>query len=198
MDEYAAEVRGIDDVRALRALTHPVRLALLEVLFVDGPLTATEAGKLIGESPTTCSFHLRQLAKYGFVEENGGGQGRSRPWRVTARGMRVQEGDGTSEVQSAASALSRLLRERFLRRFQEWNEDKTSYPESWRNAAIMGEHVIWLTPAELVSLNADLSDRLAALYPERRQDPRGRPADALPVELLVFAYPTRLSSKSET
>lgn len=53
-------------------MAHPVRVALLEALSLQGPMTATEAGERIGESPTTCSFHLRQLAKYGFVEEAGG------------------------------------------------------------------------------------------------------------------------------
>jgi DNA-binding transcriptional ArsR family regulator len=52
------DVHQISDARALRALSHPVRLALLEAL-ATGPLTATEAGELIDETPTTCSFHLR-------------------------------------------------------------------------------------------------------------------------------------------
>ena len=68
-------IREITDARTLRALSHPVRLALIEQLTIGGPMTATEVGELIGESPTTCSFHLRQLAKYGFVEEAGGGKG---------------------------------------------------------------------------------------------------------------------------
>ena len=53
----------------MRALTHPVRLALLDAGNSQGPLTATQAGELIGEPPNTCSFHFRQLARYGFVEE---------------------------------------------------------------------------------------------------------------------------------
>ena len=65
------EPRKLTDPRAMRAVAHPVRIALLEVLGTDGPLTATQAGEHIGESPTTCSFHLRQLAKYGFIEEVG-------------------------------------------------------------------------------------------------------------------------------
>lgn len=69
--------RTLTDPQSLRALGHPVRLALLEALLA-GPLTATQAGEIIGESPTTCSFHLRQLARYGFVEEAGGGAGRTR------------------------------------------------------------------------------------------------------------------------
>jgi len=73
------ELRKITDARTLRALAHPVRIALFEELSLGGAMTATEIGEQIGESPTTCSFHLRQLAKYGFVEEAGGGTGRSRP-----------------------------------------------------------------------------------------------------------------------
>src|SRR5580692_2720183 len=82
------EVREISDARTLRALAHPVRIAIIEALSLDGPMTATEVGERIGESPTTCSFHLRQLSKYGFVEEAGGGKGRSRPWQVKSLGMR--------------------------------------------------------------------------------------------------------------
>ena len=63
----------------LRAVAHPTRLKLLGELRRVGPLTATQAGGRIGESPAGCSFHLRQLAKYGLVEEAGGGRGRSRP-----------------------------------------------------------------------------------------------------------------------
>ena len=75
------DVRQLTDSQTLRALTHPVRIALIEALLLGGAMTATEVGERISESATTCSFHLRQLAKYGFVEEAGGGKGRSRPWR---------------------------------------------------------------------------------------------------------------------
>ena len=68
----------------MRALAHPVRLALLEALTDAGQLTATEAGERVGESPANTSFHLRQLAKYGFVEEAEGGTGRRRPWKLRA------------------------------------------------------------------------------------------------------------------
>ncbi|HWD74930.1 MAG TPA: helix-turn-helix domain-containing protein, partial [Solirubrobacteraceae bacterium] len=70
----------VTDPRSLRGLAHPVRLALIGLLRREGPLTATQAGERIGESPASCSFHLRQLAKYGLVEEAGAGPGRRRPW----------------------------------------------------------------------------------------------------------------------
>ena len=75
-------------------------------------MTATEVGERIGESPTTCSFHLRQLAKYGFVEEAGGGKGRSRPWRLTSIGMQFATAHDDPETEVAAGALVRMLRER--------------------------------------------------------------------------------------
>src|ERR1700716_1224090 len=83
------ELRELTDARTLRALAHPVRIALIEALGLGGAMTATEVGEQIGESPTTCSFHLRQLAKYGFVEEAGGGKGRARPWRLTSFGWNI-------------------------------------------------------------------------------------------------------------
>src|SRR6266480_6150204 len=86
MAERTAPRRTIEltDPRALRAVAHPTRLALIGLLRRRGPLTATRAGELIGESAASCSFHLRQLAKYGLVEEAGGGRGRERPWQATA------------------------------------------------------------------------------------------------------------------
>src|ERR1700685_4122500 len=81
------QLRKVTDARTMRALAHPVRIALVEALSLGGAMTATQVGERIGESATTCSFHLRQLAKYGFVEEAGGGTGRSRPWRLTSIGM---------------------------------------------------------------------------------------------------------------
>ncbi|MGH3152377.1 MAG: winged helix-turn-helix domain-containing protein, partial [Streptosporangiaceae bacterium] len=65
----------LTDARALRAYAHPVRMKLVGLLRTEGPLTATRAAELLGESTGTCSFHLRQLAKYGLVEEAGGGTG---------------------------------------------------------------------------------------------------------------------------
>ena len=87
------EERGrlnLTDPKAIRALAHPVRWALLEALGQAGTLTATQASEMLGESPANCAFHLRTLAKYGFVEEAGGGRGRERPWRQSYDGMSWQ------------------------------------------------------------------------------------------------------------
>ncbi len=200
LDESPAAVRRrvpalpdlpkVSDTRTLRALAHPVRIALIEELVFGGALTATELGARIGETPTTCSFHLRQLAKYGFVEEAGGGKGRARPWRLTTIGFSISAHDD-AESQIAADALLRLVRERQLARFERWLETKASYPSRWRAAAETSEYIFYLTIEELEQLGADLSDMLRPRFHERLAHPELRPAGAVPVEMLLFTYPIR-------
>ena len=183
-----SSLRQVSDVRTIRALAHPVRIALLEGLSFYGPMTATEAGERIGESPTTCSFHLRQLAKYGFVEEDGGGKGRARPWKVTSIGMRIPASDDT-ETEVAVSALVRLFRERQLARYQTWLETRAMYPKRWRAAVGDSQHLFWVTVEELEALDEELHELLMSRYRDRLTDPAARPEGALPVELLMFSYP---------
>ncbi|MGH9063919.1 MAG: winged helix-turn-helix domain-containing protein [Acidimicrobiales bacterium] len=185
------ELRQVTDVRTMRAITHPVRIALIEALSLEGAMTATEAGEAIGESPTTCSFHLRQLAKYGFVEEAGGGKGRARPWRMTSIGMSISSAAGDPQARVAASALSRLLQERYLARLETWLETRSLYPPQWQEAAGQNESVIYLTAAELEELEEELVAILLPRYRERLTDPSLRPQGSLPVEILTFSYPIR-------
>jgi predicted transcriptional regulator len=188
-DEHEPTLREVSDARTLRALTHPVRVALIEVLTWAGPLTATEAGERIGESPTTCSFHLRQLAKYGFVEEAGGGRGRSRPWRITNLGMHFSSKPGDPEGELAVHALARMMRGRQLERYRAWLQTRGSYPRAWQDAAIDHQWVFWMTPDEVAQLEQRLIDLLLPLYRDRLSEPSARPSGALPVEMLVFGHP---------
>jgi DNA-binding MarR family transcriptional regulator len=182
-------VRDVSDARTLRALTHPVRIALIEALSLAGARTATQLGEQIGESPTTCSFHLRQLAKYGFVEEAGGGKGRARPWKLTSVGMHIHGSHDDPETEIAAAALGRLVSDRQIARYQAWNRSRPSYPRDWRNAAGSNEWILFLTPDELQQLNDELSEVIRPRFRERFNDPSKRPPGALPVEYLLFSYP---------
>jgi DNA-binding transcriptional ArsR family regulator len=182
-------LRDITDARTLRALAHPVRIALLEALGLGGAMTATEVGEQIGESPTTCSFHLRQLAKYGFVEEAGGGRGRARPWRVTTIAMRVANTHDDPETELAANALGRLIGERQIDRHRTWVETRAAYPSRWRHAAEDSHLTFYLTADELEQLNDEVLALLRARFPERRTDPSLRPPGSVPVQMLVFSYP---------
>ncbi|MFI5910610.1 winged helix-turn-helix domain-containing protein [Dactylosporangium sp. NPDC051541] len=179
--------RTLTDPQTLRALSHPVRLALLDAL-QDGPLTATQAGELIGESPTTCSFHLRQLARYGFVEEAGGGRGRVRPWRLTHPGWTAPAQPGDPEFTRAQQALDHVLLDRLLARARRYVDTAPTYPAEWQAAAAGHTSTMHVTAAEAAEMAAAyraLTDEFRARWAARAERPEG----ALPVEVLFGVYP---------
>jgi predicted ArsR family transcriptional regulator len=178
----------------MRALTHPVRLALLEVLLLEGPLTATRAGELIGEPPNTCSFHLRQLAKYGFVEEAAPGPGRNRPWRLTTVGTRYSGVHADAETRVAARGLQRMLLERYFARLQAFLDARADYPAEWQEVTGASQTILHVSPDELRAVTAEITAVLDR-YRNRLADAALRPADSLPVEVLLFAHPVRLQSR---
>jgi DNA-binding transcriptional ArsR family regulator len=186
------ELREVTDARTLRALAHPVRIALVEELTLGGAMTATEAAERIGETPTTCSFHLRQLARYGFVEEAGGGKGRSRPWQLTSVGMSFTSHPEDPETQLATNAVVRLFRERQFTRYRAWLETQHVFPPAWRDAAGDSQYLFYLTADELKQLNEELNQLLMPRFMERITDPARRPAGSVPVEMTLLAYPIRI------
>jgi predicted transcriptional regulator len=186
----APDAFRVTDPQALRALTHPIRLALLEALNAEGPLTATQAGELIGEPPNTCSFHFRQLAKYGLIEEAGQGPGHARPWRLRTREVHLPDVSGTSDTAVAARSLKGIVRERYFARAVAFEESRASYPTVWQEAAGHNQEVLHLSPAELKAVVAEFAAILER-YRERSTDPSLRPPDSLPVEVFTFSYPLR-------
>lgn len=194
--EPLAEAQALSDARRLRALTHPVRLALLRELMLHGPLTATEAGELIGEARVTCSFHLRQLAKYGVVEEAGGGKGRARPWRMTTTGLSVTAREDPAS-QLAQDALLRMVRQQQIDRYWTWLNTRSRYPRRWKDAAGDSEYLFHLTVEELEQLSKDLDAILVPLFRKRMADPSQRPPGSVPVQLLLLSHPVEYPEDNE-
>ncbi|WP_052852425.1 helix-turn-helix domain-containing protein [Streptomyces avicenniae] len=160
---------------------HPVRDALLGLLADLGTVTSTEAARRLSLSSGLCSFHLRQLARHGLIEEaprRGGG--RVRPWRLRddspgADGVGVEWGDATG-----IGTLNRALEDESYRR---WLDNRERAPEEWRRDAAFSE-VVHLTPDELDEVAAAIR---AVLAPYR--DRRGRPASAAPVAAVARLFP---------
>jgi DNA-binding transcriptional ArsR family regulator len=173
----------------MRALAHPVRLALLEVLRREGPLTATRAAELLDDSPGNMSWHLQTLAKYGFVEEAGGGRGRSRPWRVVSLTVNVKGGSlSDPDFASAEEALEASLQERAYQRLREWRSGRLSFPRAWLTSAFSTYSVTYLTAEEM----KQIGDEIVALltrYNSRSLDKQERPPDTLPVHIVAFGHP---------
>jgi DNA-binding transcriptional ArsR family regulator len=188
MAETVARTIDLTDPRALRAVAHPTRLALVGLLRREGPLTATQAGVLVRESPASCSFHLRQLAKYGLVEEAGGGTGRERPWKATALFTRWPNVAASPEQALAAQLLSSVVAERYFERVLEWLERKPGEPPEWQKAAQFGDTILYLTAGELADLGRDVA-ALVERYVDRTADRALRPKTVRPVTFLHLAFP---------
>src|SRR5690348_18390409 len=105
----------LSDPRAIRALAHPARLAILEALFPGDELTATECAALTGLSPSATSYHLKALEKWGIVESgHARADGRDRPWRATGRSIEVSSETPASTVAEIAALGTFLDRNRAI------------------------------------------------------------------------------------
>jgi DNA-binding transcriptional ArsR family regulator len=181
------DARPLTDPREIRAIAHPVRIALLEALSREGPLTATQAAEIVDESPANCSFHLRTLAKYGFVEEAPGGSGRQRPWRRLSHGQRLELTEG-GEAGVAAQAFAHLAHERTFGRIRNYIDTVRSYPKEWHDASLMADWLVYLTPEELSEIQGALIEQMSK-YRDRTTDKSKRPEGSRAVQLAAFAFP---------
>ena len=192
-EEEEAAVKGrtvtrLTDPRALRAYAHPVRMALVGLLRTEGPLTATRAAELLGESSGTFSFHLRQLAKYGLVEEAGGGTGREKPWRATTTSTAWDSTGSTPEAAAATGLLNTVIAERYFEQLMRWLEASPDQPPEWQQAALFGDRILYVTAEELEELGRRARE-LVDEYFERQLKPELRPPGSRLVTWLDLAFP---------
>jgi predicted transcriptional regulator len=181
------EESSLSDPKAMRALAHPVRMALLELLGVTATVTATQASEVLGESPANCAFHLRTLAKYGFVREAGGGRGRERPWTAAQRNLTISAEDQKDpEAALAADALSQVWLERWVERARRAFAGAPA--PGWQHARVWQRGGRYLTPEEARQVNREVQQILDR-YRDRESDPSLRPAGALPIEYAFFTFP---------
>jgi predicted transcriptional regulator len=182
-----SSIKHLTDPKAMRAVAHPVRIALLEALMREGPLTATEAGEIVDESPANCSFHFRTLAKYGFVEEVPGSTGRSRPWRRVAMGESL---DITSRDAGAveAQALAQMSVDRVYERLRTYFMTEHTEPPEWQ-VGFSTSSLLYLTPAELHELGVKVREIVDNYYHERTEDVSKRPPGSRAVQYAAFGFP---------
>lgn len=179
----------LTDPRALRAYAHPVRTKLVGLLRRRGPLTATQAAALLGESSGTTSFHLRQLAKYGVVEQAPGGRGREKPWQATSLLTHVPPIQTAPEASEAARQLRISLARRYFENAVGWQQRTDDEPEEWRRAAIFTDRILYATAPELEALGEAI-EQLLEPYIRRLANPEERPDDAREVTTILLAFPT--------
>jgi len=182
------ESRTITDPKVLRALAHPLRLKLIEELSLHGPATATQLAERFGESPANCSWHLRQLARYGYVVEAPGGSGRNRPWQASNRGNEWDSATTDEEFAEAGRAASDVItRWEFDALHAYWNKISSDPPE-WREASFFSQTLVWLTAEELAEIGREVGE-VFLRHMRRHNHPDERPATARAVRLVAWGVP---------
>jgi len=180
-------LRHIQDAHILRAMAHPLRLRLLGLLRKDGPSTASELGRRLGESSGATSYHLRQLERFGFVEEDAErSTGRKRYWRAIDEGTQWSTDTDDLGLVEANRVLGRELVAEYSRWLQRWYAETGEWDRSWRAAAEGRDHWFELTPDELRSLSDEVTEVL-----ERYADRRTRRDGTERAIVLFHAFPER-------
>jgi len=187
----ALRQRRVDDAAALKALAHPLRISLLELLVLDGPMTASQAGEALGQTPANCSWHLRKLAEHGFVEEVPGVSGRSRPWRAVAEGLSWEDAaeSGDPETSAAGQALTDVFMGREVDRLRAARAASAAEPDEWREVTSVHQAQTWLTADEARELSSALLD-LFMSYADRVTDRALRPDGSRLVSLVGWLVPS--------
>ncbi|WP_433547436.1 ArsR/SmtB family transcription factor [Streptomyces sp. CA-294286] len=138
------------DARTLRGLAHPLRVQLLRALRRHGPATASQLADRLGESSGATSYHLRQLATHGFVEDAPEhGKGRERWWRSVHQGTRLghwlaDHADPT--VRGAADLLMHEAATEHTRELSTWLGTRRDWSEEWRNSSELSDYTLTVTP----------------------------------------------------
>jgi DNA-binding transcriptional ArsR family regulator len=178
------------DPRRLRALAHPLRVQLLGLLRKDGPATATLLAKRVGESSGATSYHLRQLAAHGFIEDDPERRrvGRERWWRSAHPGTTWRDTDFIydPELRGLLDGWLREVLHRQLGRAETWLAERPEWDKSWVEAADISDWKLRLTPEQLTTLRDDLHAVLTR-YAEVPAEP-----GAEQVVVNLHAFPRRI------
>lgn len=177
------------DATSLQGLAHPLRVQILDNLGHHGPATATQLAERLGESSGATSYHLRQLEKYGFIEEDPGrGSGRERWWRRVPGGIAIS-GHELMDSPATREATNLVINE-FSRikvaRLDNWRNTYHLWPRAWQDASRESTYHLRLTAEELCEVTGEL-DRLLRSWSLRTGDRQGD--GVVDVEVQTYALP---------
>jgi DNA-binding transcriptional ArsR family regulator len=177
--------------KAMRALAHPVRLAILSELQSKGPATATGLSPKVGASPSVTSWHLRHLASFGLVEDyDGGSDRRQRWWQATARGFRYQAPEDPADHSGRAAyrMLSAQMLQAGLDQVRAWGETTEPRLEpEWLQVAGVSNTTVPVTREEAEEILGAIDELLGRFV--RRRDNGEVPDAARPVRFLRYSLP---------
>lgn len=177
----------LTDPRAIKALAHPARLAVIDELFAGRELTATECAQIAGLSPSAMSYHLRALEKWGIVERAAAStDGRERPWRAAGEGLTIDSAEPRASAAAESAMVTRVL-DHARRDLLEWLARDDRDRDSWRDITAVSGGGRWLTDDEAEEL-AGAFNELLDKYP--RAPMSERPPGARRVRVTFMMVPT--------
>lgn len=145
------------DARSLRGMAHPLRPQILGLLRSEGPLTATRVAERLGESSAAMSYHLRQLAVYGFIEEDEGrGTTRERWWRAVYDRTWFDPGLVHQENADFDPGETAVLADDYLQhilalysvKIRRWLDNRHTLSPEWTEGSTMSDSMLRLTADE--------------------------------------------------
>ena len=182
--------RRVTDLRDLRALAHPLRIALLDHLMSFGEQTAAQCAASVGSTTSNCSYHLRALGRAGFVERAESEDGRERPWRAAATGLSY--GPAEADQSPAAARAALVADELSMAREEELSRQArrrhAAQPQPWLTAETFHDYALRITAPELAQLTAEI-DRLVRPYIAMTRPTAPQDAEPARVRLLAFRDP---------
>ncbi|QQR40501.1 ArsR/SmtB family transcription factor [Devosia rhizoryzae] len=179
------------DTMALRALAHPQRMRMLGLLRLDGPATATSLAARMGLNSGATSYHLRQLSRHGFVEEDTErGNGRERWWRASHESTFTKNVTEDEDALDAAAAFGQAALQWQVSQMQQAVERFTQLSPAWREASTASDFTIPLTAEAAKALTEKLVELLWEA--KRSAPPLGEPlpSDMEKVTFVLHAFPS--------
>ncbi|GAA2386854.1 helix-turn-helix domain-containing protein [Streptomyces viridochromogenes] len=190
MNEHQDPLVRSLDARSLRGLAHPLRMQLMAALRYGGPATASQLAEKLGESSGATSYHLRQLAVHGFIEDAPErGKGRERWWKAVHKGLRFDDAlltDANPDVRGAADMYLHEVATAQTRDLSTWLGNREAWPEEWNRAWDMSSATLRLTP----ELTRELVEKMHTLVDIYRDRAAGEDdANTAQVRIHTHAFP---------
>lgn len=198
-NEKAAGERRVLDAGALRALSHPMRVRIFDVLANEGPQTASTLAEILGESSGATSYHLRSLARHDLIREVEGERGGRERWWERPPGGIVYDSRAVQGSPAGEAALQVAVAEIHRRRYEELMEffggriDKE--PTEWADASSSITSGISMTAEQ----TTDLIRRIEAVIDEAANAYRGQKGEGVRrVSVRADIFPlSNLTNKKE-
>lgn len=183
---------GLLNTETMRALAHPTRIRILEYLYAHGASTSAQCGEAIGVGQASCSYHLRQLARFRLVERDAG-NGRERPWKLPRPTASITwpAGYGGEYVGTAAGLMLAVLRQH-AQSVARWMDGEKLHPTGSPARHIFANRVFRLSDVELFSLKRDLTaviDRYTSM--SDHSEARPNVGNAQLIQMVVSTVPVR-------